>query len=423
MPETTDFVVGLDPTGSTTITGAQLAQLVNSAYPQTDKGLVIVTTDPEPEPDVVATPKWKRYIWVRQSVSSVGLYVYNDSSAAWESINVAGIGAGSIVNSMIADNTIEDVKIVSLSYSKITGAPSGLTPSGAAGGDLGATGSTYPNPTIKDSAITTAKINNLAVTSDKIETAASASTGIDYTKLRGSGSAYDFLWSKSGSPYSMEFFPANKMVQATTGQVNLTTPYSVPRVNGAGTAFEMIPNTSLGRIAQIVRTVSTTIEKTNYGTGAGNYPYVLIAGQTSATGLKLCTTTSGTPAATTNMQLSTGLSASITPVATGTKTLLVEVTVPMGSSVVGAMVLGLFTSNASLAVPVAIAYAPGTSGSVLSTLTLRYLVDAAAGVAQNFYVGFGCTAATNNAFINSYDGTNSPNAVAQQASITVTEYV
>ena len=40
-----DFIVGLDPTGYTTITGEQLAQLVNSAYPQVDKGMCIVTTD------------------------------------------------------------------------------------------------------------------------------------------------------------------------------------------------------------------------------------------------------------------------------------------------------------------------------------------------------------------------------------------
>ncbi len=72
-PLTTDLIVGLDPTGATAITGAQLAQLVNAANPQNDKGLIIVTTDGSPGnpvvPDASTTTKWQRYLWLRRPLA------------------------------------------------------------------------------------------------------------------------------------------------------------------------------------------------------------------------------------------------------------------------------------------------------------------------------------------------------------------
>lgn len=76
----------------------------------------------------------------------------------------ATINPGQITTTYIADspNGVTDAKITSVSWSKVTGAPTSFPPTGAAGGDLA--GSTYPAPVIAPGKVTDAKINDVAAT-------------------------------------------------------------------------------------------------------------------------------------------------------------------------------------------------------------------------------------------------------------------
>ncbi|MDP4237749.1 MAG: hypothetical protein Q8919_14995, partial [Bacteroidota bacterium] len=87
----------------------------------------------------------------------------------------------SIQTSDIIDGSITDAKVANgISYSKLSGAPTSLPPSGAAGGDL--TG-TYPNPVIAANSVTSAKIADGTITNADV----SAAAAISYSKLNLTG--------------------------------------------------------------------------------------------------------------------------------------------------------------------------------------------------------------------------------------------
>jgi hypothetical protein len=142
-----DLVVGLDPTSSTSITGAQLAQMVNGATPSSDRGLLLYTRDANGVPvipDANATPEFQRYIWIRLTplTSSFTAYVWNslqafnlaysDTSGTtvatyWNPITNSGATIGQITNSQLAGGITYDKLAGGIQLSQIANSNSLLT--------------------------------------------------------------------------------------------------------------------------------------------------------------------------------------------------------------------------------------------------------------------------------------------------------
>ena len=106
----------------------------------------------------------------RQPITSSPYSLRTLSASAADNLSAACVGC------------VTDAKVANgISYSKLSGAPTSLPPSGAAGGDL--TG-TFPNPTVGANAVTSAKIADGTIVNADI----SATAAIANTKIAGLGS-------------------------------------------------------------------------------------------------------------------------------------------------------------------------------------------------------------------------------------------
>ena len=270
QPSLIDFLAPFDPTAYTTITGSQLYQLVAGATPFTDKGFVVVTTDiagVAQIPDAASNPKWQQYIWLRRTAISVEAYVWNTVTSAWVSINIAAIGTGSIIGNMIATNTITFDKIVSLTWSQITGAPTFLSATSVASGDV--TG-IFSALTLGIGTVTTAKILDLNVTNSKLE-AGSTTTGVDVTKLKSSSVAGSVLqdtgttgvWAVPGKIYNL----ANP---ASAGDVNKLVTVKSPYTDGfqLSTVAAMLATISFNSAQVAIPAAAGAITPIAHGLGA-----------------------------------------------------------------------------------------------------------------------------------------------------------
>jgi hypothetical protein len=100
-----DISPGLDTTGLTSVTAAQLMQLVNRAVIATNKGAIVFSAS---TPDVANNPRFKQWLWLDSSANPPSIKVYNTNSATWVA---QPITAGSVGTAELADNAVTNAKL------------------------------------------------------------------------------------------------------------------------------------------------------------------------------------------------------------------------------------------------------------------------------------------------------------------------
>lgn len=112
----TDLNTGFDPTGSSSVTGAQLLQMINNASPTNGRGFVIRSTS---TPDHASNPRMTNYLWLDSSTEPPRIKVYDSSAATWvpQSVTAGSIGtnelaANAVISGKIGPDAIHSTNII-----------------------------------------------------------------------------------------------------------------------------------------------------------------------------------------------------------------------------------------------------------------------------------------------------------------------
>ena len=428
QPNLTDFVVGFDPTSQTTITGAQLAQLVNSATPNTDRGLILVTVDVAGSPQVPnvngvgGNVNWGRYMWIRQSTTYVTAYVWNPNGATdptfqnWTTLSSASIGANTIQGYMISPLAITDGNIHDVNSSKITGSvvagwlallditnsfyaiPGLMSSNSAVFGDLNGAGSTVGQPKIGNLKVLQGNLALQSVAGGAAGSGQIVDNSITKLQLLSNGNA------GSTALLNAAVDPANNVIVPTTSQIGTPIVTPAPQAIAAGDVVAVAYNKT-GYVTMSKAILATLVEPTvqTYPqvpvVTSGGKAYALSAAQGANAGVPFgrmlqryqlldnSVITQGTPACdintlptTTNCLVLASLTAALFTPLRSDSTIVVEVLVYGSNTAAGhSFTIGLFQDATVNAVAAAFSPTPYTANQ-LTLASINYSFASSAGL-------------------------------------------